>query len=188
ETGNVSQEDIIRALAEPLIDDGMVEKEFADHVIEREKQTPTGLQAEPVGVAIPHTMGEYVRENAISVGILTKPVNFTGWYQSEEPVPVRVVFMLAIRNWFDITNVLNWIKRVIQDRDFMRRLLTMNDEEIYEEIYKKIKQAPNLTGIHFTKKYVRHLNGSGGSGLNDIFEAQKIEWHEGSGGHHHHHH
>uniref|UniRef100_UPI0039FDE1B1 Spike glycoprotein n=1 Tax=Bat coronavirus HKU5 TaxID=694008 RepID=UPI0039FDE1B1 len=29
---------------------------------------------------------------------------------------------------------------------------------------------------------------SGGSGLNDIFEAQKIEWHEGGSHHHHHHH
>nr|7ZV9_B Chain B, Receptor-type tyrosine-protein kinase FLT3 [Homo sapiens]7ZV9_D Chain D, Receptor-type tyrosine-protein kinase FLT3 [Homo sapiens]7ZV9_F Chain F, Receptor-type tyrosine-protein kinase FLT3 [Homo sapiens]7ZV9_H Chain H, Receptor-type tyrosine-protein kinase FLT3 [Homo sapiens]7ZV9_J Chain J, Receptor-type tyrosine-protein kinase FLT3 [Homo sapiens]7ZV9_L Chain L, Receptor-type tyrosine-protein kinase FLT3 [Homo sapiens]7ZV9_N Chain N, Receptor-type tyrosine-protein kinase FLT3 [Hom len=34
----------------------------------------------------------------------------------------------------------------------------------------------------------RGSGGSGGSGLNDIFEAQKIEWHEGRTKHHHHHH
>lgn len=33
----VSQQDIIRTLASPLINDGMVVSDFADHVIEREK-------------------------------------------------------------------------------------------------------------------------------------------------------
>uniref|UniRef100_UPI0030847000 Genome polyprotein n=1 Tax=atypical porcine pestivirus TaxID=1914447 RepID=UPI0030847000 len=36
--------------------------------------------------------------------------------------------------------------------------------------------------------YRHGTGGSGGSGLNDIFEAQKIEWHEGRTKHHHHHH
>ncbi|HBC5611406.1 TPA: PTS sugar transporter subunit IIA, partial [Klebsiella oxytoca] len=38
----VSQQDIIRTLASPLINDGMVVSDFADHVIEREKSFPTG--------------------------------------------------------------------------------------------------------------------------------------------------
>uniref|UniRef100_UPI0039FDE1DF Spike glycoprotein receptor binding domain n=1 Tax=Merbecovirus TaxID=2509494 RepID=UPI0039FDE1DF len=37
-------------------------------------------------------------------------------------------------------------------------------------------------------KLVPRGSSSGGSGLNDIFEAQKIEWHEGGSHHHHHHH
>uniref|UniRef100_UPI0032D6DB9B 10E8-GT11 epitope scaffold n=1 Tax=Homo sapiens TaxID=9606 RepID=UPI0032D6DB9B len=153
----VTQEDIIRALASPLIKDGMVDEDFAEKVIEQESRYPTGLQAKGVGVAIPHTLGDYVRDNAISVGILDKPVNFEGWYQSPDPVPVRVVFMLAIRTWDDIVNVLNWIKDVILDEEFMKRLLTMSDEEIYRQIYTRISKAPQLSGIHFKREYVRHL-------------------------------
>lgn len=63
----VSQQDIIRTLASPLINDGMVVSDFADHVIEREKSFPTGLAVEPVGVAIPHTDHQHVRQNAISI-------------------------------------------------------------------------------------------------------------------------
>lgn len=47
----VSQNDIIKALASPLINDGMVVSDFADHVITREQNFPTGLPVEPVGVA-----------------------------------------------------------------------------------------------------------------------------------------
>lgn len=68
----VSQQDIIRTLANPLINDGMVVSDFADHVIEREKSFPTGLAVEPVGVAIPHTDHQHVRQNAISIGILAE--------------------------------------------------------------------------------------------------------------------
>uniref|UniRef100_UPI0030847012 Genome polyprotein n=1 Tax=Norway rat pestivirus TaxID=1562066 RepID=UPI0030847012 len=41
---------------------------------------------------------------------------------------------------------------------------------------------------HVTGGLLKGTGGSGGSGLNDIFEAQKIEWHEGRTKHHHHHH
>ncbi len=92
----VSQQDIIRTLASPLINDGMVVSDFADHVIEREKSFPTGLAVEPVGVAIPHTDHQHVRQNAISIGILAECVNFEDMGGEPEPVPVRVVFMLAL--------------------------------------------------------------------------------------------
>nr|6MTO_T Chain T, VRC42 epitope T117-F scaffold [Human immunodeficiency virus 1]6MTQ_T Chain T, VRC42 epitope T117-F scaffold [Human immunodeficiency virus 1] len=140
----VSQNDIIKALASPLINDGMVVSDFADHVITREQNFPTGLPVEPVGVAIPHTDSKYVRQNAISVGILAEPVNFEDAGGEPDPVPVRVVFMLALGNWFDITKWLWYIKAVIQDEDFMQQLLVMNDDEIYQSIYTRISELEVL--------------------------------------------
>lgn len=140
----VNQKDIIRALASPLISDGMVVSDFAEHVIKREQNFPTGLPVDPVGVAIPHTDHKHVRQNAISVGILADSVNFEDMGGEPEPVPVRVVFMLALGESNKQLNVLGWVMDVIQDRDFMQQLLIMNDDEIYQSIYTRISERGEL--------------------------------------------
>lgn len=140
----VSQQDIIKALASPLINDGMVVSDFAAHVIAREQNFPTGLPVEPVGVAIPHTDHQHVRQNAISVGILAESVNFEEMSGDPEPVPVRVVFLLALGESNKQLNVLGWIMDVIQDEDFMQQLLVMNDDEIYQSINTRISERGEL--------------------------------------------
>ena len=136
----MSQKDIIHALAAPLIQDGMVVSDFADHVIAREEQFPTGLPVEPVGVAIPHTDHKHVRQNAISVGILPEPVLFEDMGGEPEPVPARVIFMLALGESNKQLNVLGWIMEVIQDGEFMQQLLVMSDADIYQSIYTRLSE------------------------------------------------
>ncbi|KNC92319.1 PTS sugar transporter subunit IIA [Trabulsiella odontotermitis] len=140
----VSQNEIIRSLASPLINDGMVEPDFADHVIAREENFPTGLPVEPIGVAIPHTDHKHVRKNAICVGILAEPVSFEEMGGEPEPVPVRVVFMLALGESNKQLNVLGWVMDVIQDGEFMQRMLVMNDDEIYQSIYTRLSERGEL--------------------------------------------
>ncbi|VYU65744.1 PTS sugar transporter subunit IIA [Metakosakonia massiliensis] len=140
----MTQSDIIRALASPLANDGMVVFDFADHVIAREKNFPTGLPVEPVGVAIPHTDHKHVHQNAISIGILAEPVSFEEMGGEPEPVPVRVIFMLALGESNKQLNVLGWIMDVIQDEGFMQQLLVMNDDEIYQSINSRLSERGEL--------------------------------------------
>lgn len=140
----VSQNDIIKAVASPLINDDMVVHDFADHVIAREQHFPTGLPVVPVGVAIPHTDHKHVRQNAISIGILAESVNFDDMGGEPEPVPVRVVFMLALGESNKQLNVLGWVMDVIQDGDFMQQLLVMNDDEIYQSIFTRLSERGEL--------------------------------------------
>lgn len=140
----MTQQDIIKALASPLINDGMVVADFAEHVFAREETFPTGLPVEPVGVAIPHTDHKHVRQNAISVGILQEPVLFEDMGGEPEPVSVRVVFMLALGESNKQLNVLGWVMDVIQDGEFMQQLLVMNDDEIYQSIYTRISERGEL--------------------------------------------
>ncbi|MCE9513247.1 PTS sugar transporter subunit IIA, partial [Escherichia coli] len=74
------------------------------------------------------------------VGILAEPVNFEDMGGEPDPVPVRVVFMLALGESNKQLNVLGWIMDVIQDEDFMQQLLVMNDDEIYQSIYTRISE------------------------------------------------
>lgn len=92
----LSVEQIIRQLAQPLVAAGLVVPDFADHVLEREATYPTGLPTKPPCVAIPHTDHKHVRHNAIAVGILPEPVEFADMGGDPDPVPVRVIFLLAL--------------------------------------------------------------------------------------------
>lgn len=140
----LTPEALIPLLAAPLIADGMVVEDFAHHVIAREATFPTGLAVDPVGVAIPHTDHKHVHRNAISVGILSEPVMFEDMGGEPEPVPVRVIFMLALGESNKQLNVLGWIMELIQDADFMQKLLIMEDEEIYQSILARMAERSEL--------------------------------------------
>nr|7U0L_B Chain B, Spike glycoprotein [Coronaviridae sp.] len=59
---------------------------------------------------------------------------------------------------------------------------TRTNEQVVRSLYVIYEEGDNIVGVPSDN------GSSGGSGLNDIFEAQKIEWHEGGSHHHHHHH
>lgn len=138
--GGLTTDDIIRQLAQPLIDDGNVVADFASHVIAREATFPTGLAVQPVGVAIPHTDHKHVLHNAISLGVLPEAVLFEDMGGEPDPVPVRVVFMLALGESNKQLNVLGWVIELIQDGAYMQQLLVMTDEEIYQSVFAKLAE------------------------------------------------
>ncbi|MCU5773499.1 PTS sugar transporter subunit IIA [Erwiniaceae bacterium BAC15a-03b] len=133
-------EALVRQLARPLIADGQVVEDFADYVLAREETFPTGLPTEPVGVAIPHTDHRHVHHNAFGLGILPAPVSFADMAGEPDPVPVRVVFLLALSESNKQLNALGWIMELIQDSDFMQELLTMSDKAIYHAISDKMTE------------------------------------------------
>lgn len=131
---------LIHRLARPLIADGHVVATFAEHVLAREENFPTGLPTEPVGVAIPHTDHQFVRENAIAVGLLAQPVLFADMGGEPDPIPVRIVFLLALSESNKQLNVLGWIMELIQDGEFLQSLLNMSAQEVYQKISQKLAE------------------------------------------------
>ena len=140
----LSVEQIIHQLAQPLVTAELVVPDFADHVLEREATYPTGLPTEPPCVAIPHTDHKHVRHNAIAVGILPEPVVFADMGGDSDPVPVRVIFLLALGESNKQLNALGWIMEMIQDTPFMRALLTMETTEIHTAILNKMKERGEI--------------------------------------------
>ncbi|WP_413743058.1 PTS sugar transporter subunit IIA [Sodalis sp. RH15] len=140
----MSVDALIRQLAQPLIADGQVAEDFADHVLGREQIFPTGLPTEPVGVAIPHTDHRHVRRNAFGLGVLPEPVIFADMGGEPDPVPVRVVFLLALSESNKQLNVLGWIMDLIQDGGFMQQLLDMSNEQIHQAIFDKLNERGEI--------------------------------------------
>ena len=61
-----------------------------------------------------------------------------------DPVPVRVIFLLALGESNKQLNTLGWIMEMIQDTPFMRALLTMETTEIHTAILNKMKERGEI--------------------------------------------
>ena len=135
----------IRQLAQPLVAAELVVPDFADHVLKREATYPTGL-TEPPCVAIPHTDHKHVRHNAIAVGILPEPVEFAEYGGDPDPVPVRVIFLLALSESNKQLNALGWIMEMIQDTPFIPSpCLQSETTEIHTVILNKMKERGEIS-------------------------------------------
>jgi galactitol PTS system EIIA component len=90
---------IIQLLAERLQSLGYVKPGFANAVLAREAQLPTGL---PLGgdnnVAVPHTDPEHVLKPGLAFATLVRPVAFANMEDPDEKLPVKLVFLMALND------------------------------------------------------------------------------------------
>ena len=84
-------------LAKEFIKAKVVEDNFLEGIMAREAVFPTGLELNRMGVAIPHTDPEYVKENQIGFMTLKKPVIFQFMGDITQEVKVSVIFMMALK-------------------------------------------------------------------------------------------
>lgn len=124
--GATARDDVLRAVAGALEDKGYVHDSYADAVVAREREYPTGLQT-TVGTAIPHADVEHVREPGIAVATLASPVGFTAMGTDDDRVDVRAVFMMAITDADAQVTVLGQLVDVLQDDELLRRLVDVAD-------------------------------------------------------------
>ncbi|MBP3038203.1 PTS sugar transporter subunit IIA [Bacillaceae bacterium Marseille-Q3522] len=88
-----SKKEIIEKLTDVLFENGIIrsKNDFLQAVQEREKISPTGLEA---GLAIPHGKSNSVKKAAFAVARLSEPV--AGWESIDPNNKVKLVFLLAI--------------------------------------------------------------------------------------------
>jgi len=90
-----SRDDCIRKICAVMIENGYVGDDYADAVIERENDYPTGLPTEGVIIAIPHANKGTVHRPSIGAAILKSPVGFYNMVDPEELLMAEIVFVLA---------------------------------------------------------------------------------------------
>lgn len=101
--------------AQLLLDAGCVTDDFERHVLEREQQFPTGLDVEPVGVALPHTDCAYVRRSQIAFVSLAEPVEFRFMADAQQRVSVGLVLVLAMSEPHEQVETLSALMALISD-------------------------------------------------------------------------
>ncbi len=115
------REDVLTRMGARLLERGYVNEDFIDAIIEREKNSPTGIAARGVGVALPHADVDYVNKASIMVGVLSKPVVFHEMVSDDE-VGVSIVFMLAIKDPNQQVIMLQRLVGIIQDEPSLHRI------------------------------------------------------------------
>ncbi|WP_284141796.1 MULTISPECIES: PTS sugar transporter subunit IIA [unclassified Virgibacillus] len=137
---NVSvKEEALEELAQHFKDNGLVTDEFIPGVLNREKKFPTGLYVNDVGIAIPHTDSDKVRSSQIGFMSLKHPVDFRAMDGSSEVIPVRLIFMLGLKEAHEQLEILQKLMGLIQKKSVLDELLNCSNKADYLSVIKSEK-------------------------------------------------
>ena len=117
-----SDQEALQLMAEELCKRGYVKPSYKEAVTTRERQFPTGLPVEPIGVAIPHTDTDHVLQGTICLGIPEQPVIFSEMGVENGQVPVQLIFMLAVADKSKHMGVLSRLTELFRDEEALRKL------------------------------------------------------------------
>jgi PTS system galactitol-specific IIA component len=126
-------ESLIRDLGALLVASGVARATLPDAAVERERTYPTGLLLAPDGpnAALPHADREHVISSAAAIAVLRDPVVFHRMDEPAEPVPVRLVILLALAEPDGQLAALREAGALLQDPARVSRLLgATNPQEL----------------------------------------------------------
>jgi PTS system galactitol-specific IIA component len=120
-----SSGEVIRLLTDLLVKSGCVKGEYADVVISREEQYPTGIPTAGLPVAIPHGFADdCVLEPSVGAATLARPVMFRNMFNPDEELAVGMVFLIALssKDKNEQAKDLERVMSILPDADLLSRL------------------------------------------------------------------
>lgn len=132
-----SMEEVMEGLGTVMIDRGYAKDTYVDALVERERNFPTGLDINGVGVAIPHTDVSHVLKEGMAIGKLSKPVQFTLMGTDDETTDVSLVFMLSVKDPQEHLVQLQRILEIIQDNEVLKRIMNCDNAEAIINVIKE---------------------------------------------------
>lgn len=135
-----SKDGIMENMGGRFVELGYCRSSYIQALKDREMEFPTGIDIDGVGVAMPHTDVSHVNRAGIGIATLKKPVAFVHMATDDTPVPVRVVFMLAVDDPQKHLEKIQDILAVIQDKKTLEIIIKA---EKPEDIINIIKEKEN---------------------------------------------
>ncbi|MCD8915839.1 PTS sugar transporter subunit IIA [Staphylococcus simulans] len=135
-----SKEAVLAEVTEALLKAGYVKDNYLEHVLEREKNYPTGLILSNISetfpnIAVPHTEPEFVNTTKIVPVKLTNPVVFQNMSSPHKDLPVDFVFLILNSNKSSQVHLLSDLILFFQkeDKKEMEKFFKLTDADaIYE--------------------------------------------------------
>lgn len=131
-----STDDVFDQMGGALTEAGFGKAGYVQGLKDREKEYPTGLDIDGLGVAIPHTPVDLVNKSATCIGILRNPVEFVEMGTDDDKVQVKIVFMLCVSDPNAHLEQLQRIIAIIQDKAVMQKLTEVKDPQAIINIIK----------------------------------------------------
>ncbi|OYQ67955.1 PTS sugar transporter subunit IIA [Aerococcus sp. 1KP-2016] len=143
-SGLKSDLDVLSFLSDDLFEKGIVKKSFKKAIQDREKEFATGLLVNGIGFAIPHTDIEHVNESQIAILTLKNSVEFYQMGDNTTKVPVRIVFMLALKEAKSHLEMLQKLVELMQNNESIDQILSLEDSEKSKQEMIKILKTNNV--------------------------------------------
>lgn len=118
----------LRLMSQALEKFGAVKPGHAQAITAREDAYPTGLPTMGIQVAIPHAGAEWTNFSALLFCRLKNPAPFVSMEDDEENLNVRLVFMLALKNSSEHTDILGRLMEIFQQPQLLQALCDAENE------------------------------------------------------------
>lgn len=136
-----SSDDVMDAVGTAVVKAGYAKESYVQALKDREKDYPTGLDVDGIGVAIPHTAVEHVNQSGVAIATLRQPVTFTQMGTDDETVGVQIVFMLAVTDPNDHLDELQRILLILQDTEVLKKLMNAEHEQQIIDLIREKENA-----------------------------------------------
>lgn len=124
-----NHQEAIQRLGNLMVTQGYVHADYVDLVWKREQEYPTGLHTRGANIAMPHAFDERNTESHVALGILNTPVEFHDMEDTEEWLPVRILFMLAVGKAHEQLEMLQILMQIFKEEQLLKDIVQMKSRE-----------------------------------------------------------
>ncbi len=131
------KEEALTILATELERKNVVNTNFLPAILKREQEYPTGLALqENLGVAIPHTDPDKIKQEQLGFISLQHPIEFKQMGDANSKVKVSMIFVLCLKSPDKQLNMLKSFMNMFTDAETMKQI---NAVETKEQFLKAIE-------------------------------------------------
>lgn len=130
-----SCQEVLHLVSTHLFGEGKVKQSYEEHLIDREREYPTGLALGDINVAIPHTDYQYANTTQLLVATLKKPVEWHNVEDSDESIPVSVVFLSVFDKPEHQLEALQKIMGVLQNQELVAQIADADSAQQVIELF-----------------------------------------------------
>ena len=131
------QNDFFKKIYKDYLDRDMVEKTFYEAILEREREFPTGLKTSTYNVALNHVDSIHVKTNALFIYKMKNDILYHQMDDSENVIPVGVVFVLLIKNHDLQVGAISEICKLWMNDELMMKLREQSNKNDVIALLKK---------------------------------------------------
>jgi PTS system galactitol-specific IIA component len=133
--------DLLREMAQVLVDKGYCAPGYVTAVLEREASHPSALPMPAHKIAIPHADSTHVHRSAMVFARLRNPVEFRSMGNPEERLQVSMVSMFALKEKNRIGDLLETLITVYQQEEILNAIYDAPDKSaIYRILKENVKR------------------------------------------------
>lgn len=128
----ITSKELFQIVSKKLESLGYVKGCYGKAIEKRETEFPTGLEASPFNIAIPHTEASNVLKSCIYIVRTKEPVLFHNMVDVSGVINVNIIFFIVLSDADKQICVLQDIVNLVKDEDKMTEIMQANsNEEIY---------------------------------------------------------